>query len=153
MLLCVKWFGILTTILHGDALSMQAMSLPRDLIRSLPCGAGCEEVSHGMPWPTRPAAPAGARTDTCCTATVAKGPTGPLTVQGLDHPPARSAEGCQPDGVITQAYLRNAATDWSYERALLNRVWKELGVAKPPIQLASLSTLLPDCWCVQIGSL
>ena len=74
------------------ALAAPAMSLPRDSIRSLPCGTGCEAVSRGMPGHSATdhfAAPAGARTDTCCTTTVAgsvqQGPTDSLTVRGPDH--------------------------------------------------------------------
>ncbi len=75
MLLCAKWFRIP----HGDALSMHAMSLPRGCCRNFACGRGYEAVSHGKPWPIRPAAPAGARIDTCWTVTVEKSPTGPRT--------------------------------------------------------------------------
>ncbi len=32
------------------ALAVPAISLPRNVTRSLPCGAGCEVVSHGMQW-------------------------------------------------------------------------------------------------------
>jgi hypothetical protein len=87
----------LTGDIPGDdgmamALAAPAMSLPRDSIRSLPCGTGCEAVSRGMPGHSATdhfAAPAGARTDTCCTTTVAgsvqQGPTDSLTVRGPDH--------------------------------------------------------------------
>ena len=96
----------LTGDIPGDdgmamALAAPAMSLPRDSIRSLPCGTGCEAVSRGMPGHSATdhfAAPAGARTDTCCTTTVAgsvqQGPTDSLTVRGSDH--LRSAGMCQP---------------------------------------------------------
>jgi len=83
------------------ALAAPAMSLPRDSTRSLPCGTRCEAVSRGMPGHSATdhlAAPAGARTDTCCTTTVAgsvqQGPTDSLTVRGPDH--LRSAGMCQP---------------------------------------------------------
>jgi len=83
------------------ALAVPAMSLPRDSTRSLPCGTGCEAVSRGMPGHSATdhvTAPAGARTDTCCTTTVAgsvqQGPTDSLTVRGPDH--LRSAGSCQP---------------------------------------------------------
>ena len=45
-------------------------------------------------------------------------------------------------GVFTRAYPRNAATDWSYERALLHRVPNGVLHGIATIQQASLSTLL-----------
>ena len=53
-------------------------------------------------------------------------------------------------GVFTRAYPRNAATDWSYERALLHRVPNGVLRGIATIQQASLS--YPLCWRVQIGS-
>jgi hypothetical protein len=83
------------------ALAVPAMSLPRVLTRSLTCGTDCKMVSHGMPRHSvtdHLAAPAGARTDTCCTTTVTgsvqQGPTDSLTVRGPAH--LRLAESCQP---------------------------------------------------------
>ncbi len=83
------------------ALAVPAMSLPRDPTRSVTSGTDCEAVSHGMPWHSvtdHLAAPAGAKTDTCCTTTVTgsvqQGPTDMRTVQGPDH--LRLAESCQP---------------------------------------------------------
>ena len=55
-----------------------------------------------------------------------------------------------PAGAFTRAYPRNAATDWSYERALLHCVPKGVLRGIVTIQQASLS--YPLCWCVQIGS-
>ncbi len=70
------WLSKWADIPYGDAMSMAlAVSLQRDSICIFACGRGYEAVSHGMPWPTRPAAPAGARIDTCCTVTVAKSPS------------------------------------------------------------------------------
>ena len=127
-----------------------AMSLLRDSTRCLLCGTGYEAVSHETPWPTRPAAPAGARIDTCCTATVAKSPTGPRT----SHSPRtaisfRGRRVVSQAGVFTRAYLRNAATCWSYERALLHRI--------PAWSFAWHShrysaNLCPLSWRIQIGS-
>ena len=99
------------------ALAVPAMSLPRVLTRSLTCGTDCEIVSHGMPWHSvtdHIAAPAGARTDTCCTTTVA----GSVQQRGV-----ASQAG------FTRAYLRNAATDWSYGRALFDRIPLEFCMA------------------------
>ncbi len=45
-------------------------------------------------------------------------------------------------GVFTRAYLRNAATDWSYGSALLHRFPSGVLRDKAALQHASLSTLL-----------